>query len=69
MLDWLSVVRMADQESNRRALAALPLGWADKRLWVRRGNQRIARLVDAGLLSRGQSAFNDLGTAVDLIDS
>ena len=52
MLDWLSVVRMADQESIRWALAALPERQADKPVGVRRGNQWIARLVDEGLRSR-----------------
>ena len=52
MLDWLSVVRMADQESIRWALAALPQRQADKPVGVRRGNQWIARLVDEGLRSR-----------------
>jgi len=59
MLDWLSVVRMADQESIRWALAALPERQADKPVGVRRGNQWIARLVDEGLLQRAQPAFND----------
>ena len=59
MLDWLSVVRMADQEAVRWALAALPDGHADKPVGVRRGNQWIARLVAEGLLQRAQPAFND----------
>lgn len=59
MLDWLSVVRMADQEAVRWALAALPDGHADKPVGVRRGNQWIARLVDEGLVQRAQPAFND----------
>lgn len=59
MLDWLSVVRMADQEAVRWALAALPDGHADQPVGVRRGNQWIARLVDEGLVQRAQPAFND----------
>ena len=59
MLDWLSVVRMADQEAVCWALAALPEGHADKPVGVRRGNQWIARLVDEGLVQRAQPAFND----------
>jgi hypothetical protein len=59
MLDWLSVVRMADQEAVRWALAALPHGYADQPVGVRRGNQWIARLVDEGLVQRAQPAFND----------
>ena len=35
MMDWLSVVRMADQEAVRWALAALPDGHADKPVGVR----------------------------------
>ena len=60
MLDWLSVVRMADQEAVRWAFAALPDGYADRPVGVRRGNQWIARLVDEGLVQRAQPAFNDL---------
>ena len=56
MLDWLSVVRMADQEAVCWALAALPEGHADQPVGVRRGNQWIARLVEEGL---AQPAFND----------
>jgi hypothetical protein len=59
MLDWLSVVRMADQEAVRWALAALPDGDADKPVGVRRGNQWIARLAAEGLVQRAQPAFND----------
>ncbi|MGV8970710.1 MAG: hypothetical protein ACOH10_00180 [Rhodoglobus sp.] len=59
MLDWLSVVRMADQEAICWALAALPDGHADKPVGVRRGNQWIARLVREGLVQRAQPAFND----------
>jgi len=59
MLDWLSVVRMADQEAVRWALAALPTGHADEPVGVRRGNQWIARLVKEGLVQRAQPAFND----------
>ena len=59
MLDWLSVVRMADQEAVCWALAALPQGHADQPVGVRRGNQWIARLVDKGLVQRAQPAFND----------
>jgi hypothetical protein len=59
MLDWLSVVRMADQEAVRWALAALPDGHAEQPVGVRRGNQWIARLVDEGLVQRAQPAFND----------
>jgi hypothetical protein len=59
MLDWLSVVRMADQEAVRWALAALPDGHADTPVGVRRGNQWIARLVNEGLVQRAQPAFND----------
>lgn len=59
MLDWLSVVRMADQEAVRWALAALPDGRADQPVGVRRGNQWITRLVEEGLVQRAQPAFND----------
>ena len=59
MLDWLSVVRMADQEAVRWALAALAEGRADEPVGVRRGNQWIARLVEEGLVQRAQPAFND----------
>ena len=59
MLDWLSVVRMADQEAVRWALAALPGGHAEQPVGVRRGNQWIARLVNEGLVQRAQPAFND----------
>ena len=59
MLDWLSVVRMAEQDSIRWVLAALPERQAEKPVGVRRGNQWIARLVDEGLLQRAQPALND----------
>ena len=58
-LDWLGVVRMADQEAVRWAFAALPDGYADRPVGVRRGNQWIARLVDEGLVQRARPAFND----------
>lgn len=59
MLDWFGVVRMADQEAVRWALAALPDGYEDRPVGVRRGNQWIARLVDEGLAQRAQPALND----------
>ena len=59
MLDWLSVVRMADQEAICWALAALAEGRADKPVSVRRGNQWIARLAEDGYVQRAQLAFND----------
>ena len=59
MLDLLCVVRMADQEAVRWALAALPRGHAEQPVGVRRGNQWIARLVEERLVQRAQPASND----------
>lgn len=59
MLDWLSVVRMADQETVCWALAALPEGHAEEPISVRRGNYWIARMAEQGFVHRAQLAFND----------
>ena len=58
-MDWLSVVRMADQEVVRWLLRLCPTGTPTNRWGVRRGNQWIARLVTEELLQRAQPALND----------
>lgn len=57
MLDWLAVVRVADVDAVRWALAGL----AGARVPVtpRRANMWIARLVEVGLLGRARPNFRD----------
>lgn len=57
MLDWLSVVRVADTDAVRWALGAfdgagVPVG-------VRRAQQWVARLAGVGLLERARPVFRD----------
>lgn len=57
MLDWLSVVRVADVDAVRWALA----GFAGSRepVTMRRANVWITRLVEVGLLGRARPNFRD----------
>jgi hypothetical protein len=57
MLDWLSVVRIADIEAIRWALGAY-LGTAQP-VAVRRANHWVSRLAQAGLLDRARPTFRD----------
>lgn len=64
MLDWLRVVRLADLDAVRWALAGLDEVDADRTdvttpVTLRRAQQWVARLVDAGLLDRGRPTFRD----------
>lgn len=57
MLDWLGVVRLADMEAVRWALAGFD--GQDRPVSLRRAQQWVARLVEAGLLDRGRPTFRD----------
>lgn len=64
MLDWLRVVRLADMDAVRWALAGLDedsqsTGNDARPVSLRRAQQWVARLVDAGLLDRGRPTFRD----------
>ena len=59
MLDWLGVVRMADMDAVRWALAALATGETEKPVSLRKAQQWVARLEDVGLLGRARPAFRD----------
>ena len=59
MLDWLSVVRMADIDAIRWALAGLRNGHAEQPVTIRRANQWIARLAGAGLVGRVRPIHRD----------
>ena len=59
MLEWLGVVRMADMDAVRWALAALAMGEAEKPVSLRKAQQWVARLEDVGLLGRARPAFRD----------
>lgn len=59
MLEWLSVVRMADIDGVRWALAGLQDGEADKPVSVRRANQWIARMAAEGMLGRARPMYRD----------
>ncbi len=59
MLEWLSVVRMADIDGVRWALAGLQDGAADKPVSVRRANQWIARLAEVGMIDRARPMYRD----------
>lgn len=52
MIDWMSVVRMADIEGVRWALAGLSESGVGEPLTVRRANQWIVRMAEAGLVDR-----------------
>lgn len=57
MLDWLSVVRLADMDAVRWALAGFD--GQERPVSLRRAQQWVARLVEAGLLDRGRPTFRD----------
>lgn len=59
MLEWLSVVRMADIDAIRWALAGLRYGYAGGPLSVRRANQWIARMAQVGLVDRVRPLYRD----------
>lgn len=59
MIEWLSVVRMADMDGIRWALAGLQDGGADKPVSVRRANQWIARLAAEGMVDRVRPMYRD----------
>jgi hypothetical protein len=57
MLDWLSVVRVADTDAVRWALGAFD--GAGEPVGARRAQQWIARLAGVGLLERARPVFQD----------
>jgi hypothetical protein len=57
MLEWLSVVRVADVDAVRWALAGL--AGSTVPVTPRRANMWIARLVEVGLLGRARPNFRD----------
>lgn len=59
MLDWLGVVRMADIDGVRWALAGLKDGDAEVPVSVRRANQWIARMASVGLIDRVRPMYRD----------
>ena len=59
MLEWLGVVRMADADAVRWALAALQESEPEGPVSVRRANQWIARLASAGLVGRTRPIYRD----------
>ncbi|MBN9240136.1 MAG: hypothetical protein J0J03_10710 [Leifsonia sp.] len=59
MLDWLNVVRMADMDGVRWALAALKHGHADNPVTTRRANQWVARMAEAGLVERVRPMYRN----------
>lgn len=59
MLDWLGVVRMADIDGVRWALAGLKDGNAEVPVSVRRANQWIARMASVGLIDRVRPMYRD----------
>jgi hypothetical protein len=59
MLDWLNVVRMADIGAIQWALAGLKHGSCEQPVTVRRANQWVARLAEAGLVDRVRPMYRD----------
>lgn len=59
MLDWLGIVRMADIDAIRWALAGLRADCVDEPVTVRRANQWIARMVEVGLVDRVRPLYRD----------
>jgi hypothetical protein len=57
MMEWLDVVRMADTEAIRYALAGL--AGADAPVSVRRANQWVERLVEVGWVRRTRPTYRD----------
>ena len=59
MLDWLSVVRLADMDGIRWALAGLLEGGADHPVSLRKAQQWTARLEGVGLLDRARPSYKE----------
>lgn len=59
MIEWLSIVRMADIDGIRWALAGLRRGYAEEPVSVRRANQWIARMAEVGLIDRTRPLYRD----------
>lgn len=57
MLEWLSTVRLADMDAVRWALAGFES--AQRPVSLRRAQQWVARLAEAGLVDRGRPTFRD----------
>lgn len=59
MIEWLRIVRMADLDGIRWALAGLKNGNANSEVSVRRANQWIARMAEVGLVDRIRPMYRD----------
>jgi hypothetical protein len=59
MLDWLSVVRMADMDAIRWALGGLRDDSRGEPVTVRRANQWIARMAGAEVVDRFRPVYRD----------
>ena len=59
MLEWLGVVRMADVDAVRWALAGLQEGEPDGPVSVRRANPWVARLAGVRLVGRARPMYRD----------
>jgi hypothetical protein len=59
MLAWLGVVKVADIDAIRWALAGLQDGAADTPVSYRRANQWIARLAEIGVIDRFRPIYKD----------
>lgn len=57
MLEWLSIVRLADMEAIRWTLAGL--AGASEPVSLRKAQQWVARLAEVGLVDRGRPTFRD----------
>ncbi len=59
MLDWMNVVRLADAEAIRWALAAYQDDHLDGPVSIRRANHWIARMAELGYLGRTRPMYRD----------
>lgn len=63
VIEWLRVVRIADMEAVRRVLGAysdrVSEGDAGEPVSLRFAQQRVAKLVEAGVLGRGRPTFRE----------
>lgn len=59
MLEWLGIVRMADVDAVRWALAGLQEGAPGGPVSVRRANQWVARMAGAGLVGRTRPIYRE----------
>ena len=59
MLDWLSVVRMADIDAIQWALAGLRRSPTDSPVTIRRANQWVARMAEVGFVDRRRPMYRD----------